>query len=158
METALNRLMARVVWSGDEDECWEWQGATNASGYGEIQRGARSAGKTSTHRLAHEIFIGPVPPDHKVCHRCDNPPCCNPAHLFTGTQATNMQDAVSKGRTAIGVEHGLARLNDQKVAEIRAKYRPYVHSMRLLGEEYGVAEGTIKAVISGKTWRHVGLG
>jgi len=137
------------------DGCWPWQLAVGECGYGNVNI---NGWYTRAHRVAYAFANGGIPPGKVVRHTCDNPPCCNPAHLFTGTQATNMQDAVSKGRTAIGVEHGLARLNDQKVAEIRAKYRPYVHSMRLLGEEYGVAEGTIKAVISGKTWRHVGLG
>ena len=87
------RLQAGIVES--PSGCHEWTKATNRKGYGRIW----SNGETVyTHRLAWELSHGWVPDDLQVLHRCDNPPCCNPAHLFLGTNADNMADKVAKGR------------------------------------------------------------
>jgi hypothetical protein len=81
-------------------ECWPWIGpiAKYRRGYGQFKRDGRRGKSENAHRLAWEFTHG-VPPDHLfVCHRCDNPPCCNPAHLFLGTPKENHDDMVSKGR------------------------------------------------------------
>jgi hypothetical protein len=82
-----------------EDDCWLWLRGRQSQGYGAI--GRKRAGKRIVfyaHRLAYEFVHEPIPAGHDVCHRCDNPPCCNPAHLFVGTRSENMRDAVTKGR------------------------------------------------------------
>ncbi len=77
------------------ESCWIWRGALFASGYGKVSCGEK---KRRAHRVAHELFIGPLPDDLHVLHRCDNPPCVNPTHLFLGTHIDNMRDMEAKGR------------------------------------------------------------
>lgn len=79
------------------DECWPWLGRARTSfGYGAFAIGRDRANRA--HRIAWELTNGPVPVGLSALHRCDNPPCCNPAHLFLGTQADNIADMVAKGR------------------------------------------------------------
>lgn len=79
----------------DGDGCWEWCGALDGHGYG---RTWRDGGRFLAHRRAWECVNGPIPEGMFVCHKCDNPPCCNPDHLFVGTALDNMRDAIRKGR------------------------------------------------------------
>lgn len=81
------------------DDCWEWMAHTQHGGYGVFWTGAERGIKTTAHRFAFELHTGsPAPDGIHVCHSCDNPPCCNPAHLFLGTPSDNMRDMVKKGR------------------------------------------------------------
>jgi hypothetical protein len=86
---------ARVHKAG-ADDCWNWSGGRSSDGYGvhKIRRYYR----TAAHRIAYALANQEEPGDFHVCHRCDNPVCCNPAHLFLGTAADNAQDKVQKGR------------------------------------------------------------
>jgi hypothetical protein len=79
-----------------DSDCWVWQGYRNEHGYGRLW-----APKRYVHRAAYEAFVGPIPAGLNVLHRCDNPPCCNPAHLFLGTRADNARDMLAKGRGAL---------------------------------------------------------
>ena len=79
-----------------QNDCWEWQYSTNNIGYG-MFRWAKGIMRTA-HRVSYEMFIGPIPKGMCVCHKCDNPKCVNPDHLWLGTVKQNMQDKVLKGR------------------------------------------------------------
>lgn len=87
-------FLARLDGYG-ESQCWEWTGATDPNGYGRLAWNDRL---WLAHRVSYTQHVGPIPDGISVCHRCDNPPCCNPAHLFLGTHADNVRDMWAKGR------------------------------------------------------------
>src|SRR5262245_56068801 len=110
----------RKVERGDASVCWPWK-AARSSGYGVLRVAGRNI---RANRLAWELTHGPVPPGLWVLHRCDNPPCCNPAHLFLGSNEDNVRDMQSKGRARPplprrGATHPMAKLTLDQVAEIR---------------------------------------
>lgn len=152
------RLLEQVT-TTDPGACWEWTGAYNRRGYGRMG----VDGKTRyTHRLSWEVFHGSIPDGLCVCHRCDNPPCVNPAHLFLGTNAENTADRHRKGRTArVGAPKGEANVNAKLTAEavrvIRSTYRPFDrrNGSRALARLFGVSSRTVQEVVEGTRWRHV---
>ncbi len=129
--------------------CWLWMGAIDPNGYGRF-RGPD--GKTLlAHRFAFEQEVGPIPGGLDLCHRCDLPTCCNPAHMFIGTQKANMEDAVRKGRTSRGSHRPLAVLSDDQVRAIKADGDLY----KAIAARYGVNPVTIGDIKRGKSWSHV---
>ncbi|HTQ45602.1 MAG TPA: HNH endonuclease signature motif containing protein [Polyangiaceae bacterium] len=142
------RFWAKVK-KGKRGECWLWQGATGRNGYGRMWTASRPAGGVcvDAHRLAWYVAHGSWPTLY-VLHRCDNPPCCNPAHLFAGTQRDNRADCVAKGRSNRGERHGQAVLTKDIVREIRAsKERTYVIAARL-----GVTWSCVDDARKRKSW------
>ncbi len=109
------------------------------------------------HRLAWTLAHGSIPEGMKVLHRCDNPPCCNPEHLFLGTLSDNIQDCIAKGRyyTHLGEKHPRAKLTSSQVKEIRKAFVPYLVTRKMLAERFGVSASTIKAALCGQNWGHV---
>lgn len=101
--------------------CHVWTGPVDKKGYGRISRGPASEGIVTTHRAAWIVAHGPIPDGMWVLHHCDNPPCCNPAHLFLGTHEDNMRDMATKGRAASlrGVASPRCKMSDQQVDALR---------------------------------------
>lgn len=95
------RFWPKVDSSGGPGACWTWTASCKIKGYGQISAGGRER-PLLAHRVAWEITNGPIGVGSVVCHSCDNPKCCNPAHLFLGTQAENLQDMTDKGRRCSG--------------------------------------------------------
>jgi hypothetical protein len=148
--------------------CWLWTGTAERGGYGRINVGGKWL---RTHRVAWELSNGPIPTGLCVCHRCDNPPCVNPAHLFLGSQRDNLHDMATKGRhgsrarpdrVAHGERHGSSRLTELEVRDIRANCRPargsnLKSSASLSGfaRKYGIRLYAVQRIVSGKTWAHL---
>jgi predicted XRE-type DNA-binding protein len=135
----------------DSDCCWEWQGYRDSRGYGTVGVGGREGGTEWAHRVAFSLTRGPIPKGLMVCHRCDNPPCCNPWHLFLGTALVNNRDAQAKGRNRKGENHPQAKLSDLVVAEIRSRYAEGGVSQSQLARLYGVTQSHISNIVTGRT-------
>lgn len=143
---------------GSEDECWEYPHKNN-NGYGQLQAcetleiGKYKRHHRYAHRMAYELFKGPVPEGLNVCHHCDNPPCCNPAHLFAGTDDDNHKDKVSKGRQTRGESHGGSKLTEDVVRKLKSgELKP----SRKLARELGLADAShLYGIRNGKYWKHV---
>lgn len=145
------RFWAKVKY-GDDDACWPWLGKLGTDGYGKFW-----VSGTSKHasRVAWELTNGPVPTETPlVLHRCDNPPCCNPAHLFLGTQEENSRDMVQKGRSTSGERHPSARLTAADVVTMRAARRAGA-TLRELAAAYGVSDTHVSAVCRRVLWQHL---
>lgn len=151
------RFWDKVDRRGD-DECWEWTASKIPSGYGAF----RHKGKTLTaSRVAWKLTNGPIPDGEHygttcVCHKCDNPACCNPGHLFLGTQQDNIADMFEKGRDnrARGIRHGMSKLTDTDVRLIKI-WLGLGYFQQEIADAFGVCQVNISSIKLGNTWRHV---
>lgn len=147
------RFEAKIQKSEDPDGCWVWTSAFNRQRYGLFEM------RTTTmraHRVSFELANGPIQNGLFVCHRCDNPACVNPAHLFLGNQFDNMRDASKKGRMPIGATNIRSKLNPHAVSNIRKLLAEGV-SQAKVGAMFGVDQTAISSIHCGRTWRHVQL-
>lgn len=129
--------------------CWPWRGHIDRGGYGRTWFNGRT---WWVHRLALHlsgVSLGLL----DVCHRCDNPPCCRPDHLFLGTAKDNAADMMAKGRRRgpHGESHHRAKLNTDDVAWIRSLGG--LASLRVLAHGFGVSKATVGAILRGETWK-----
>jgi len=147
--SAKERIMRQTKMAGD---CWEWTGQKDKDGYGKIT----FKGKFERpHRLAFKTFMGEIPNGMMVCHRCDNPPCVNPEHLFLGSALVNRRDAEMKGRQTIkGIKNPKAKLTEKQVAEIRDFLDDHVLNKSQIARNFGVSKSTISRISLGKLWRN----
>lgn len=137
----------------DGSGCHIWTGSTKG-GYGRLNLAGR--GMCLSHRIAYELYVGPIPPLTLVCHKCDVPSCVNPEHLFLGTSLDNMRDMASKGRLVrlLGPDNPRSKLTEAAVIEIRNRAANGEKDTRL-GREFGVHHATIYSIVKRLSWRHV---
>lgn len=147
--------LSRIHKEEGPDACWTWTGTNNGNGYGVIQLSRGNF--VRAHRAIYEFFVGDIPEGKFLCHRCDNPQCVNPAHLFPGSAADNTRDMISKGRqqdyssAPKGSDHHAAKLSVADVQAIRASSA----STKELSAQYGVNIWSIQNVRARRTWKHL---
>ena len=134
-------------------ECWEWTGKVNKNGYGELRipSGTSHRKQARAHRISYKIYNPEWEGAECVLHTCDNRRCWNPAHLFLGTNADNVEDMVSKGRNRRGSLHQFSKLTDERVGIIRSSSE----SAKKLAKIFGVSASAIDLCRQRKTWRHL---
>jgi hypothetical protein len=157
-------ITAAWVWSqidqGEPDECWPWGGVYFTDGYGRIRN-------HHAHRVVWSIVHGYMPAaEFPVRHACDNPPCCNPAHLLLGTHEENMHDMMARGRGRSGAQlrpermprgeaNHKAKLTEAQVNEIRVRYAAGGVRQVDLASEFGVSQPMIGYIVRGENWTHL---
>lgn len=134
-----------------DNGCRLWTGAVYEKGHGKFRRNYK---EVRAHRAAFELANGPIPSGQVVCHRCDNPRCINPDHLFLGTVADNNLDMIRKNRHAFGARNGAAKLTDWRVRVIRRAARSGL-PVSEIARRLGLSQSTVSHAASGQTWRHI---
>ena len=153
--TALNNTTEKRFWSrvNKETECWNWTGYFVGNQYGRIKLNGKVH---RAHRMSWIIHNGDIPDGMCILHKCDNPSCVNPDHLFLGTRADNMADMDAKGRRANfkGANNGNSKLTEAKVREIRM-WSELGYLQKRIATAYGVSKVNVSAIKHRRSWKHV---
>lgn len=145
------RFWKMVNKSGD---CWTWLGTKKPTGYGSFKPLHEKT--IGAHRYSWWLHFGVIPKGLHVLHRCDNPSCVNPSHLFLGTARENMADKLAKGRQPRGSVCSFSKLDELKVKEIRILYSiDKTLSYKALAKRFGVSYSAIHRCVKGHDWKHV---
>jgi hypothetical protein len=142
---------SKVDRSGGPEACWPWTASGTRRGYGLLR--PKGPYPRQAHRRAWYLTVGPIPPGLLVCHRCDNPPCCNPAHLFLGTTLDNVRDMDAKGRRQrnFGEKNPASKLTAERVRAIRACLAQG-HSARDTAVRFGISRRHVDQIKTGVRW------
>ncbi len=150
-----HRFWSKIKVCGPE-QCWLWTAHRQRRGYGTLRLRRHMF---LSHRVAYFISSCQDPGNLCVLHSCDVPACCNPNHLWTGTDADNNADMICKRRdrhTALpGMRNGSSRLNDEQIRNIRKLHSSGAETQKLLAKRYGVARVTIWKIVHGLSWKHI---
>jgi hypothetical protein len=170
-ESDRNRFFSKIK-PGAPDECHEWQAYKNPEGYGIFRAGCYDP-MIHAHRVAYMLHYQVELPNSRhggsktcVLHTCDNPACCNPAHLWLGSRDDNMKDCAKKGRiiskstppVGIGEKNGRALLTEDQVRYIRRTHKNSPHKMAILdvlADQFGISRNSIRDITGRRTWKHV---
>jgi len=133
------------------DDCWEWTGNTDKDGYGKFWINSLRRNDMA-HRISYQIFIGEIPQGLWVLHKCDNPSCVNPEHLFVGTAKDNSADRDNKGRGISGERVQTHKLIPSDIPVIKELYQKGF-SQREIGEQFNCSQESISRLLLGKSWR-----
>lgn len=134
--------------------CWIWTGSRfPSSGYGRFS--TRRGQVILAHRFSYELHNGSIPEGLWILHKCDNPPCVRPSHLFPGTPKVNSLDMSEKGRSARGEKGGLSKLTDQDVLQIRSLLVRGQVTQRKLAKRFAVSNQLISQIHLRRIWTHL---
>lgn len=157
-ELSTEHLKARILNSVNIDTssgCWLWTRTCNNKGYGTMTVNKKTV---LSHRISFEVFNRRLLDRTLVLHRCDNPPCCNPNHLFSGTHQDNVLDAIKKGRlfrlppiSFTGSSNPMSKLIEKDVKEIRTRLSSG-EFQESIAKDYGVSKSLISAIATGRLW------
>ncbi len=131
--------------------CWNWTG-NKVNGYGRLSRNHEPTNLILAHRLSYLLFYGPITEDMDVCHKCDNPGCVNPEHLFLGTAKTNISDSIKKKRFQKGERNGLSLLTNVQAEQIRDFVLANGMSNKFVAEVYQVNRSCVSRIKTGKIY------
>ena len=153
-EYDIARFWSHVNKSG---ECWTWNMSHDGHGYGHFCVNAKIE---RAHRVSYAITYGRIPESLEICHKCDNPGCVRPDHLFAGTHSDNMQDCAQKGHNMLqrhpelryGERHPLAKLTESDVKTIR-QFSDL--GSTLLARRFHISRWMIRRILSGLAWKHI---
>ena len=151
------RFNEKVDRSESSGPCWEWTAFRDKNGYGRIGLGGREDGVGFAHRVAWMLFRGEIPAGKLVLHKCDNPPCVRPSHLFTGTDSDNAFDRSKKGRNRdqFGQKNNLSKIEkEEHIREIRRRVA-MGESQVSIGKIFGVSQSAVSKIVRRKRWGHV---
>ena len=142
---------------GKSDECWPWIPSHTRHGYGLVSYtfGRKKRKHLYAHRVSYFLEHGNLPDELCVCHHCDNPPCCNPKHLFLGTRAENTADMVQKDRQLRGHKVHTVKLTPEIVNKIRVIHYFEKHSYRELSRRFGVSDEQIRCICNWVYWKYL---
>jgi hypothetical protein len=144
----------KITYKINENGCWEITSHyKDPDGYGQITRNGKAI---QAHRFIYAKYNGPIPKNMFVCHKCDNPSCINPVHLFMGTAADNAHDRNSKRRQAYGMRNGFHKLTNEQVIALRTEYNPRPNSnLRQLCKKYNIGSSMLYNIINHASWKHL---
>lgn len=153
------RFWNKVQKSDNPDGCWIWIGNRNGNNYGVISKSINQGkqDKLLAHRVSYELEYGNIPDGMNVLHKCDNPPCVRPKHLFLGTQLDNIADMVSKNRAIKnrGILNPMAKVTEEQVLDIRFMYATGNYTYNQLAEIFDISDSSIWYIVTRKGWNSV---
>ena len=148
--TVLDRFWSKVLVL-ESDSCWEWKAVKTKEGYGKFF--LHHSVSVLSHRFSYEVYNSPIPDGMFVCHKCDNPSCVNPNHLFLGTRNDNSQDMVNKGRSLKGERNPKSKLTVDDVKQIRIMLKENKIPQQQIAQMFGVKQPAISFIKTEKYWR-----
>lgn len=139
----------------NKNACWLWNGLTNIHGYGVFGLNRKSY---NAQRIMYLLSYPAWKQDTYICHKCDNPQCCNPKHLFAGTAKDNVIDRDNKGRGKVpdqkGSNHSRTKLTEANIIDMRKQYAQGV-KQGTLAKQYNIGQYQVSRIVNHKRWTHI---
>lgn len=135
---------------GTEENCWDWTASCVTAGYGKFSYKSKAF---DAHRFSYFLHFGEIPRGMFVCHRCDNPKCVNPSHLFLGTNLDNVKDMIAKRLHRFGDKTSRSKVANKEIKKIKTLYKKGI-SQKQLAKKFGICQSSISRILSGKNHKY----